>query len=139
MSLTPEQVKGFYVELTNMGKERVRASLDHGTFSPVLVSHAWDWLSEEEAKEKRRQEASNTEQMEIARRASEAAERAASEAARAAAAAERQATATEVQAAEARRANKKATIALITAIVFPIITTIVAVIGIWITHLDAHR
>jgi hypothetical protein len=115
VALTPEQEQAYRDELKKMGKERVRASLDHGTISPVLVSIAWDWISAEEADEKRRQEISNSEQIELMRRAS---------------------AAMELQAAEAARANRKATIALIIAIASPIISAIVAAIGIWMSHWD---
>jgi hypothetical protein len=122
MALTPEQERLWIQELGNMGRERVRASLDHNTISPAYVSLSWDWLSKEETDEKRRREASNSEQIEIARSASEVALRAAS-------AAERQATAAE-------RANTRATIALTIAI----LSMIVSVIAIWLPHYwDLHK
>jgi hypothetical protein len=119
VSLTREQEAAWMVELVKMGKERVRASLDHGTISPAYVSLSWDWLSLEEAEGKRRRESSNSEQ--LARRASEAADRAA--------------TATERQAIAAERANTKAAIALAIAI----ISIIVSAIGIWMPYWDAHK
>jgi len=114
VALTPEQEGAFAGELARMGKERVRYSLDHGTISPAYVHVAWEWLSREEAAEKRRLEASNSEQTELMRRASVAAE---------------------VQAREAERANKRATIALVIAI----ISIIVSAIGIWMPYWSAHK
>ncbi len=115
VAITPEQQEGFFAELAKMGKERVRWSLEHNQISPAaFISVAWDWLSKQEAEEKRRQEASNSEQIEIARRASEAAER---------------------QASAAERANTRATIALVIAI----ISMIVSAIGIWLPYWSASK
>jgi hypothetical protein len=132
VALTPQQEEAWFAELAKMGRERVRDRLDHGTISPAFESLTWDWLSKEEAEEKGRREASNSEQIEIARRASIAAERAASEATR-------QATAAEAQALEARRANTRATIALIIAIVSIIATTIGTAVSIWISLWGTHK
>jgi hypothetical protein len=112
--VTKAEEKAWFSEMGKMGRDRVRAGLDHGTIPPAFVSLSWDWLSEQEAEEKRRLEVSTSEQIEIARRASEAADRAAS-------AAERQARAAE-------RANTRATIALAIAI----LSIIVSAIGIWL-------
>src|SRR5690348_4738696 len=97
-----------------MGKERVRYSLDHNQFSGAFISAAWDWLSEQEAEDRRRQEASISEQVAEMRRASAAAER---------------------QAAAAERANTRATIALVIAI----ISIIVSAIGIWLPYWESHK
>ena len=121
MTLTTEQEKAWLTELDKMGRERVRASLDHGAISPAYVSLSWDWLSKQEAEETRRREASNSEQIEIARRASEAADRAA--------------TAAERQAKAAERANTRATIALAIAI----ISIIVSIIAIWLPYWIVHK
>jgi len=122
-----------------MGIAETKHRLDHGTISPPLMPMAWAWLAEKEQEDKRRTDAFNCEQIEIARAASVTAERAATaaeaaarEAARASTAAERQAEAAERQAAAAERANRRATIALVIAIA-SIITTIVSI---WITHND---
>lgn len=121
MALTKDQENAWFAELDKMGRERVRASLDHGTISPAYESISWDWLSRKEVEGERRREASNVEQIEIARLASEAADRAA--------------TAAERQAIAAERANTRATIALTIAI----ISIIVSAIGIWIPYWDAHK
>jgi hypothetical protein len=90
------------------------------------------WLEEQSRGDERKREAFNSEQIEIARTASAAAERAA-------AAAERQAAAAEIAAAEARRANKRATTALVIAMISIVATAAMSGVGIWITHLDAHK
>lgn len=114
MALTPQQEQLFIVELKKMGKEQVRARLSHGTISEPFVPLTWDWLSAEEAEEKRRLEASNSEQIELSRRAAAAAE---------------------LQAREARRATTIAAIALAMAI----ISIIVSAIGIWLPYWNALK
>jgi hypothetical protein len=120
MALTAAQEAEWFVELEKMGRARVRASLDQGTISPPLVSLAWDWLSRQEAEERRRLGVSTSEQIEMARRTSEAVDRAA-------AAAERQATAAE-------RANTRATIALVIAIISIIVSALGALLPFWDPH-----
>jgi hypothetical protein len=90
--------------------------------------HILEWLAVKDQDEKRRNESSQAEQIEIARSASSAAERAA-------VAAERASTAAERQAVAAERANTRATIALVIAIV----SIIATIIGMIITHLDTAR
>jgi hypothetical protein len=114
VALTKAQEDQWFAELETMGRERVRASLDHGTISAPLVSLAWDWLSKKEAEEKRRQEASISAQVAEMRRASAAAER---------------------QAVAAERANTRATIALVIAI----ISIAVSAISIWLPYWEPHK
>lgn len=130
---TPEQEREYIAQLEKFSDAQIRSDIEHGRIPPAFVHAVTVWLSG-------RERASSSEQMEIARRASDAAERAAAEAARASTAAdraasatERQATAAEQQAVEARRANTRATIALVIAI----ISMIVSAIGIWVTHWDS--
>lgn len=88
--------------------------------------HALEWLAAHKRDERSRNDASQAEQMEIARSAARAASDAAVAANRAAAAAERQAE-------EASKANTKARNALAIAIVSIIVTAI----SIVVTHFDA--
>jgi hypothetical protein len=85
----------------------------------------FEWLKNKDQEAERLRDASQEEQIEIARSASPAAERAAVAAERASAAAERQAIAAE-------RANARASIALVIAI----ISIVATAIGIWIVHRD---
>jgi hypothetical protein len=132
MAPTPEQERDYLAQFDKFSNEQVRQELVHGFIPGEFKASLTLYLSKREME-------SNSAQIEIARRASYAAERAATEAARASTAAERQAVAAERQAAEAERANTKATIALVIAIASPIITAIIAVVGIWVTHMDAHK
>jgi hypothetical protein len=90
--------------------------------------HIGEWLAVKDQEERRRSDASQAEQIEIARSASAAAQRAAT-------AAERASTAAERQAVAAERANTRANIALVIAT----ISIIATVIGMVVTHLDAIR
>jgi phage terminase Nu1 subunit (DNA packaging protein) len=128
MAINPEQERIFVSRLEEMGVTLVRSDYEQGKISPHWVQVTTTWLAKKDREAEARREASNVEQIEIARRASEAAERAASEAALASAATERQATA-------AAKANTRATIALI----ISLISIIATVAGIWITHLGAHK
>lgn len=120
---TPEQERDYLAQFENFSNEQIRHTLAHG-FVPGEFTHALTlYLSQREMD-------SESAKAETAHRAAEAAERAASAAERAASAAEEQAT-------EARRANKKANTALAIAIISPIITAIIAIVGIVITHWDA--
>jgi hypothetical protein len=119
MSFTPAE-RDYIAQLEGLSDAQIRADLDHGRIPPAFVNSVTIWLSG-------RERASSSEQMEIARRASDAAERAST-------AADRAATAAERQAAAAERANTRATIALVIAIVSMIVT----IISILITHWDAH-
>jgi hypothetical protein len=121
MALTPDQEREYIARLEATGVSSVRSDFAAGKIQPHLIHLTATWLSGKEKQAEARREASNAEQMDIARRALEAAERAASEA-------ERQANAAE-------RANTKATIALIIAIVSVVATAI----NTWMTHLDAHK
>ena len=125
MSLTNEQEREYIAQLEPLSNTQVRADLDHGRIPPALVHSVSVWLSA-------RERASLSEQIETARRASDAAERAALAADRAAIAAERQATAAE-------RANTKANIALIIAIASTITMAVITFVGIMISHLDVHK
>lgn len=139
MALTPEQMRDFIADLERRGRTQVRHDLDHGGIAPAFVFIASNWLSEKEHEAERRSEASRSEQLETAKRASAAAERAAAAAEKAASEAARAATAAERQATAAERANKKATIALAIAIISMATTAIVTVIGITVTHWDARK
>ena len=135
MALTPDQEHEYFTRLEAMGVSLVRSDFAAGKIQPHLIHPTATWLSGKEKEAEARREASHAEQMELARRASEAAERSASEAERASAAAERSAAAVEGQASASERANTRATIAIMIAI-----ASIVAVaINVWITHLDAHK
>lgn len=126
--MTPEQERLFIAELEKLGETRVRDNLNHDKISAGFVHLASTWLSEKERKSECRKEASTSEQIEIARRASDAAVLASD-------AADRAATATERQATAAERANTRATIALIIAI----ISITVSAIGIWMPYWSAHK
>jgi hypothetical protein len=130
MGLDAEQERQFIRRLESLGEMQVKLMLSSGGWAPALEPTVLNWLSEKDREAARLREASQAEQIEIAREASIAAQRAAAAAERASAAAERQATAAE-------RANTRATIALVIAIISIIATTVVAAIGIWITHGDA--
>jgi hypothetical protein len=114
VALTPEQERLYIIELEKMGETQVRSDADHGKISPAFVYLATRWLSDKEREAKRRAEASQAEQLELTRRASEAAER---------------------QAAAAERANTRATIALVIAIASMLVT----IAGIGVTYWDAHK
>lgn len=114
VALTPDQENQFIRDLEERGQEQVRSDLDHGKISPSVTYVASRWLAEREREAERRREASNSEQIELMRRASAAAE---------------------AQATEARRANTRATIALVMAI----ISIIVSAIGIWLPYWEAHK
>lgn len=118
MALNPDAERSYISELERLGETQVRSDYDHGRIPPGFMYLAANWLGERKRASERRREASNSEQIELMRRAASAAE---------------------VQATEARRANTKATIALIIAIASPIVSTIIAAIGIWMTHLDTHK
>jgi hypothetical protein len=142
MSLTPEDERQFIQRLETLGVTEVRLKLPIGGWAPALEPIVTKWLADKEREAERSREASQAEQIEIARSASNAAERAAAAAERASAAAERQAAASQRQAeaadrqAEAAdRANTRATIALAIAI----ISIIATVSGMAVVHLDAIR
>ena len=107
------------------GVALVRSELERGKISPHRVHLTATWLSAKDKEAEAGREASKSEQIELARRASEAADRAA--------------TAAELQAIEARRANKRATIALVIAIISIIATAIGTAVSIWLTQIDAHK
>jgi hypothetical protein len=130
VSLTPADEAQFIKR--PLGETQVRLRLPTGGWAPALEPIVIAWLAEKEREAARLSEASQAEQIEIARTASLAAQRAATAAERASAAAERQATAAE-------RANTKATIALAIAIISMIATAVITAIGIWITHSDAKQ
>jgi hypothetical protein len=123
-NLTPADLD-WIKQLERMGVERTKSELDNGRISPTWFHLTSSWLSQQERLAQVRRDASNAEQIALARRASEAAERAA--------------TAAELQATEARRANRRATIALVIAIASMAVSAIVAAIGIWITHMDTAK
>src|SRR5207244_5099587 len=104
-------------ELERMGERRVRLALERKEFPDAQVHTAYKWLSEKDDASARVKDASQAEQIEIARSARDAAWAAASAAERAAAAAE--------------KANERATIALIIAAISITVTTI---ISLWLAH-----
>jgi hypothetical protein len=125
MALTADQERKWSAQLEQMGVSRVRSELDGGRIPPHFVNLTSTWLSAKEKEAETRREASSSAQIELARRASEAAERAAA--------------AAELQAIEAKRANRRATIALVIAIISIIATAIGTAVSIWIAHLDVHK
>lgn len=118
MALTEEQERQWIAELERMGPTQVRSLLDQDKITPALVFLSSHWLSEKDREGERREAASQSEQIALMRRAASAAE---------------------LQADEARRANTKATIALIIAIASPIVTAIIAAIGIWLPYWSTHK
>jgi hypothetical protein len=111
-----------------LGPKQVRTIISNGGHPPDWIVRATEWLAIKDQEEGRLSEASQAEQIEIARTASAAAERAAT-------AAERASTAAERQAVAAERANIRATIALAIAIA-SIIATVVSMV---VVHFDAIR
>jgi hypothetical protein len=88
--------------------------MNHGRISPAFVNLTARWLADRERESKLREEASQSAQIELMRRAASAAE---------------------AQATEARRANTRATVALIIAIA----SAIIAIVSTAITHFDVHK
>ena len=116
-----------YETLEARGEVEVRRVLLEGRMLGPRAVVAQTWLREKEearrAEAERKSDASQAEQLEIARAASAAAERAA-------VAAEKAAAAAELDAAEARKANTRATMALVIAA----ISATVAIIGMFLHH-----
>ena len=109
MALTQDQEREWAARLVSMGVSLVKSEFERGKIPPAFVFSTAAWLSAQEKEAEARREASNSEQIELARRA-------ASEAHRASAAAERSAIAAERQAGAVERANARATIALVIAV-----------------------
>jgi len=120
MNLTPQQESEWIRQLEAMGTTTARMSLDQSKISPRFVHATSMWLAEKDREAEARRDASNSEQIALMSRASEAAERAS--------------TAAERQAIAAERANTRATIALIIAIV----SMIISAVAIIVTHWDVH-
>jgi hypothetical protein len=114
--------------LEGLGEQQVRLLVSSGGLPTSWNVRIAEWLATKDQEARRLSEASQAEQIEIARSASKAAERPA-------AAAERASTAAERQALAAERANTRATIALVIAI----ISIIATIIGTVVVHLDAIR
>jgi hypothetical protein len=114
MTLTPEQEKDWRAQLEQAGVSNMREEFNQGRIQSAYHNLTSRWLAEKEREENSRKDASIVEQIELMRRASAAAER---------------------QAMAAERANTRATIALKIAIVSAIIT----IIGILVTHWDVHK
>jgi hypothetical protein len=114
MTLTPDQEEQHRAGMEQAGVTNVREDLKQGRIPPAYRYSASRWLAEKEREENLRRDASISEQMELMRRASSAAER---------------------QAIAAERANTRATIALVIAI----ISMAVTIAGIWTTHLDVNK
>ena len=112
--------------LEELGSNQVRLMMQSGALPTQWTNVAVDWLAQKDQEEIRRNDASQSEQIEIARLASSAAERAAVAAERASKAAERQADAAE-------RANKRANIALVIAT----ISIMATIIGMIVSHIDS--
>jgi hypothetical protein len=112
----------------SMGAHEVRGLVQAHRLNAINERLAIKWLAEKDQESARLSEASQVEQIDIARSAKEAAWAAARAAERAATAAERAATAAE-------KANTRATIALIIAIV----SIIATIVGMWIVHRDSTR
>jgi hypothetical protein len=108
MSLNPEQEWAWIAELEKMGLVQAKYRLDRKEISPAYVFLTSTWVSEQEQEEKRREEARQSEQMELKRRDS--------------AAIERQATAAEQANTRASIAIWIAGISLIVSIAFSILT-----------------
>ena len=114
LTLTPEQESLHIAELEKRGVTQVRSELEHGKISPRFAQLTSEWLSGKEREDKRRVEASQAEQTDFIRRTTEA---------------------TECLAIQARRANFRAT----WAIVIAVLSMAMSGVGIWITHWDAHK
>jgi hypothetical protein len=133
MALNIDQEREHIARLERMGVSSVRSELEGGKISPHFVQLTSTWLSAKDKEAEERREASDSAQMELARRVSEVAERAAT---------------------AARRANRRATIALVIATV----SIVAAAIGtaasinpaivskindvvtrIWLSHINAHK
>jgi hypothetical protein len=146
MSGTPSEAD-IVAQLERHGEAQVRLLIASGQYPTPLNRIALKWLAEKDQEARTRNDASQSEQTEIAREAKNAAVLAASAAKEAAAAADRQAVAVDRQAdaadrqaeaaeraaAAAETANRRATIALAIAI----ISIIATVVGIIVTHKDA--
>jgi hypothetical protein len=120
--------KQMFAEFDRKGEPEVRLLMANHRFNLEWEMAAIKWLSAKSQEAGRLRDASDAEQIEIARAASKAAERSAVAAERASAAAER-------QAAAAERANTRATIALAIAI----ISILATAFNIWVAHRDATR
>ncbi len=101
-----------FAHFERIGEAEVRASIEGQTWGEDRKLWARKWLV---LRDHERSVADRVDQQEMTRKAASAASRAADAAERAAIAAEEQASAAKVQAREARRANTRATIALIIA------------------------
>jgi hypothetical protein len=66
MTLTPDQERLFIAELEKLGEAQVRSNLERGKISPAVEYVALAWLAEREREAK----ASQSEQIELTRRAS---------------------------------------------------------------------
>jgi hypothetical protein len=111
---TPLQEREWIARLEEMGPTQVRKLLDIHEISDGYVFVTSQWLAGKDRELEAKEAASKAEQMSLMRRAS---------------------TAAELQATEARRANTRATIALVIAI----ISIIVSAIGIWMPYWSAHK
>jgi hypothetical protein len=103
LALTPEQEHLWIAELEKMGETQARSNLEGGKISAQYVHLTSTWLSGREREAKHREEALQSEKMELMRRDSAAAER---------------------QAQAAERANKRATLAILIAVVSLIVAVI---------------
>lgn len=121
-------------EVEELGERRVRHMLSTNQMPGSHLEAAEEWIASIDAAALREKEtaheASQAEQLTLARSAKDAAWAASAAAERAATAAERDATAAERAATAVEVANKRATIALIIAAISIIITAV----GIWISY-----
>ena len=112
MDLTPEQEAEWFKQLDQTDPISIRENLKQGLISSGYVNATYRYLAGKDREERERIDASNSAQIALMRRASEAAER---------------------QATAAERANTRATIALVIAI----ISMIISAVAIFITHRDS--
>jgi hypothetical protein len=125
---SPADDPAIIAAMESLGVAQLRTRIAGGAWPSHLMGAADRWLTQQDQEAERVRDASQREQIEIARSAKDAAVLASEAASRAAAAAERQAVAAE-------NANKRATAALIIA-ALSITTTI---IGIMVTHRDVEH
>jgi hypothetical protein len=122
----PTENDQIIARLENLGADQVRLLVSTGGLPSGWNVRIVEWLAVKAQEERRLSTASQAEQIEIARAASNAAKRAAI-------AAERASTAAERQAVTAERANTRATIALVIAI----ISIIATIISMALVHFDS--
>jgi hypothetical protein len=111
MALTSDQESEWIAQLEGMGLPQARSEFERNRIPPHLVHLTATWISAKDKEAEARREASNSEQLALARRAAEAAEGSA--------------RAAEEQAKQAQKANRIA----ITALAGAIIATIISIVS----------